>query len=93
MLNTTESWEKFVWVPLIIGAIIGGLVVPILWYQKIIPEWSLFLGIIPLVIGGFITSVFRQMEYKPGESSTKCVRCGLGVYVSSMDEHLKVCEG
>jgi hypothetical protein len=85
----SDSKKDFI--PFVIGAIIGGLVIPILWSQNIIPQWSLIIGIVPLIIGGFITTILRQLEYKPGEPSYKC-KCGYDIYYSSKDEHDKVCE-
>ena len=90
---TEKSWPKIALIPVIIGGVISGVIMPTLWFIEVIPQWSLMLGIIPLVVGGFLTVVFRSMEYKPNEPSTKCVRCGYDVYVSSRDEHLKLCEG
>jgi len=92
IIKTSKEWQLFTFIPFIIGAIFSGVVIPIFWILEIIPTWSLFfLGIIPLIIGLFITDVFRHLEYKPGEPSRKCHQCGLDVYVSSMEEHLKFC--
>jgi len=51
---------------------------------------------VPFIVLGvlIVISIFVQvlrMEHKPGEPSVKC-KCGYDVYLSSMTEHLKVCE-
>lgn len=86
-----KIWDVIALLPIIAGGLIAGLVIPILWSQNIIPQWSLFLGIIPLIIGGFISNILRQLEYKPNEPSYKC-ECGYNIYYSSKIEHDKVCE-
>ena len=90
MLNTTKSWERFKKIPLVIGAVVSSIF-PILVWQGLIDFWLLFLGLIPLMVGGILTNIFNQLEYKPGEPSTKCIRCKIDVYLSSMDEHLMLC--
>lgn len=54
--------NRYFLAPILVGFFIGGCIFPILWIQQIIPDWFLFIGIIPLLLGGFITSIMIQTK-------------------------------
>ena len=56
----------------------------------LVDYWYLPFIILGVLIGIDILVQVLRMEHK-GEPSVKC-KCGYDVYLSSMTEHLKVCE-
>lgn len=51
-----------------------------------------FIFVIIMIIITIIVIIFKLTEHKKDELHTKCTRCGYDIYISSMNEHLKVCE-